>query len=159
MKSAVCQSIDEVDPKQWNSLNGTDSPFLRHEFLAALEHTGCVGVHTGWQPTYVTLTDSARPRRRGAGVREKPIPTASSCSISAGRRPTTALAATTTRRMYWRSGACESILSVLADGRAFTAGELSAVAGVTPQTASGHLLRMVDAGLLTIANQGRHRYY
>jgi len=52
-----------------------------------------------------------------------------------------------------------SMLSVLADGRAFTAGELSAVARVTPQTASGHLSRMVDAGLLTVASQGRHRYY
>ena len=52
-----------------------------------------------------------------------------------------------------------SMLSVLADGRAFTAGELSAVAHVTPQTASGHLARMVDAGLLTVTSQGRHRYY
>ncbi len=52
-----------------------------------------------------------------------------------------------------------SMLNVLADGRAFTAGELSAVARVTPQTASGHLARMVDAGLLAVASQGRHRYY
>ena len=52
-----------------------------------------------------------------------------------------------------------SMLSVLADGRAFTAGELSAAAHVTPQTASGHLSRMVDAGLLVVASQGRHRYY
>jgi len=52
-----------------------------------------------------------------------------------------------------------SMLSTLMDGRAFTAGELSGVAGVTPQTASGHLARMIDAGLLTVARQGRHRYY
>lgn len=52
-----------------------------------------------------------------------------------------------------------SMLNALVDGRAFTAGELSSVAGVTPQTASGHLSRMVDAGLLTVASQGRHRYY
>lgn len=52
-----------------------------------------------------------------------------------------------------------SMLSMLADGRAFTAGELSAVARITPQTASGHLSRMLDAGLLTVTNQGRHRYY
>jgi DNA-binding transcriptional ArsR family regulator len=52
-----------------------------------------------------------------------------------------------------------NILSMLMDGRAFTAGELSAAAGVTPQTASGHLTRMVDAGLLAVAQQGRHRYY
>ena len=52
-----------------------------------------------------------------------------------------------------------SMLNALVDGRAFTAGELSSVAGITPQTASGHLTRMVDAGLLTVASQGRHRYY
>jgi DNA-binding transcriptional ArsR family regulator len=52
-----------------------------------------------------------------------------------------------------------SMLNALVDGRAFTAGELSSVANVTPQTASGHLARMVDAGLLTVASQGRHRYY
>lgn len=52
-----------------------------------------------------------------------------------------------------------SMLNALVDGRAFTAGELSSVARVTPQTASGHLARMVDAGLLTAASQGRHRYY
>ena len=52
-----------------------------------------------------------------------------------------------------------SMLNVLVDGRAFTAGELSSVARITPQTASGHLARMVDAGLLTVASQGRHRYY
>jgi DNA-binding transcriptional ArsR family regulator len=52
-----------------------------------------------------------------------------------------------------------TMLQLLIDGRAFTAGELSSAAGVTPQTASGHLSRMVDAGLLTVVNQGRHRYY
>jgi uncharacterized protein len=50
--------MDEVDARQWNALNGTNSPFLRHEFLAALEHTGCVGARTGWSPNYLTLSDS-----------------------------------------------------------------------------------------------------
>jgi DNA-binding transcriptional ArsR family regulator len=52
-----------------------------------------------------------------------------------------------------------SMLMTLVDGRAFTAGELSTVAGVTAQTASGHLSRLVDTGLVTVAKQGRHRYY
>src|SRR3569833_3620220 len=58
MRSAVHKSIDDVDARQWNALSGTDSPFLRHEILAALEHTGCVGRRTGWAPTYLTLTDA-----------------------------------------------------------------------------------------------------
>jgi predicted N-acyltransferase len=57
MRSAVHKSIDEVDKEQWNALGGTSSPFLRHEFLAALEHSGCVGRRTGWAPSYVTLSD------------------------------------------------------------------------------------------------------
>ena len=45
------------------------------------------------------------------------------------------------------------------DGRALTASELAHVAGITPQTASGHLARMATAGLLSVEKQGRHRYH
>lgn len=58
MAERAVQSIDEIDPKHWNALAGTDIPFLRHEFLAALEHTGCVGDDIGWAPYYITLSDS-----------------------------------------------------------------------------------------------------
>jgi predicted N-acyltransferase len=53
----VHSSIDAIDPRAWNALGGTDCPFLRHEFLAALEHTGCVGADTGWEPCPLTLSD------------------------------------------------------------------------------------------------------
>jgi len=52
-----------------------------------------------------------------------------------------------------------SILAVLMDGRALTAGELAAIAGVTPQTASSHLARLTEGGLLSVDKQNRHRYY
>jgi predicted N-acyltransferase len=58
MKSAVHKSIDRVDAREWNSLSSDGNPFLRHEFLAALEHTDCVGPGTGWDPCYFTLSDS-----------------------------------------------------------------------------------------------------
>src|SRR3546814_3123776 len=51
------------------------------------------------------------------------------------------------------------MLHALMDGRALTASELAHVAGITPQTASGHLARMAAAGLLSIEKQGRHRYH
>jgi DNA-binding transcriptional ArsR family regulator len=51
------------------------------------------------------------------------------------------------------------MLHALMDGRALTASELAAVAGITAQTASGHLSRMVTAGLLSVEQQGRHRYH
>ena len=52
-----------------------------------------------------------------------------------------------------------AMLTGLMDGRALTATELAATAGVTPQTASSHLSRLVDAGLLRVERQGRHRYH
>src|SRR5438270_448638 len=51
------------------------------------------------------------------------------------------------------------MLYALLDGRALTASELAHAAGVTPQTASGHLARMTTAGLLKVEKQGRHRYH
>jgi DNA-binding transcriptional ArsR family regulator len=52
-----------------------------------------------------------------------------------------------------------NILSALMGGRALTSGELAAIAGITPQTASGHLAKLTDAGLSAVEKQGRHRYY
>lgn len=52
-----------------------------------------------------------------------------------------------------------AMLHALMDGRALTARELARAAGVTPQTASSHLARMTVAGLLAVAQQGRHRYH
>jgi DNA-binding transcriptional ArsR family regulator len=53
-----------------------------------------------------------------------------------------------------------NMLASLLGGRALTAGELAYAARVTPQTASEHLGKLVDAGILAPANRrGRHRYY
>jgi len=57
MQLTVHRSIDELNAREWNALGGAHTPFLRHEFLAALEHTGCIGVGTGWDPCYFTLKD------------------------------------------------------------------------------------------------------
>ena len=51
------------------------------------------------------------------------------------------------------------MLLALGDGRALAASVLASEAGVAPSTASGHLSRLVDAGLLDVLPQGRHRYY
>ena len=51
------------------------------------------------------------------------------------------------------------MLQALMDGRALTASELAHVAGIAPQTASGHLARLTEGRLLTLAKQGRHAYY
>src|ERR1700746_2902571 len=49
-----------------------------------------------------------------------------------------------------------NMLMALMDGRALTASELARAAGITPQTASGHLARLTTAGLLNRHCQGRH---
>jgi DNA-binding transcriptional ArsR family regulator len=51
------------------------------------------------------------------------------------------------------------MLLALGDGRALPASLLASEAGVAPSTASVHLARLVDAGLVTVTSQGRHRYY
>src|SRR6202165_6002493 len=52
-----------------------------------------------------------------------------------------------------------AMLHALMDGRALTASELARVAGVAPQTASGHLAQLTQARLLAVEKQGRHRYH
>jgi DNA-binding transcriptional ArsR family regulator len=51
------------------------------------------------------------------------------------------------------------MLAALMSGEALTAGELARIAGVTAATASGHLARLADGGLLAVHAQGRHRYH
>jgi DNA-binding transcriptional ArsR family regulator len=51
------------------------------------------------------------------------------------------------------------VLTALMSGMALTATELAEVAGVTKQTISGHLAKLVDARLLAVEAQGRHRYF
>ena len=52
-----------------------------------------------------------------------------------------------------------NMLTALMDGRALTVSELAGAAGVALPTASGHLAKLGEAGLLTAEKQGRHRYY
>jgi DNA-binding transcriptional ArsR family regulator len=47
----------------------------------------------------------------------------------------------------------------LLDGGALTASELAVAARITPQTASTHLAKLTEAGLLSMARHGRHRYF
>ena len=52
-----------------------------------------------------------------------------------------------------------TMLSALLDGRALTAHELAFAARITQQTASTHLAKLTEAGLLRMLRQGRHRYF
>jgi DNA-binding transcriptional ArsR family regulator len=52
-----------------------------------------------------------------------------------------------------------NMLAALLGGKALTAGELAREAGVTAQTASSHLAKLKDGGLIASLAQGRHRYF
>ena len=52
------RSINEVDRMAWNALTNNKYPFLRHEFLSALENHGCLGGKTGWIPEHLVFQDN-----------------------------------------------------------------------------------------------------
>jgi len=52
-----------------------------------------------------------------------------------------------------------TMLLALMDGRSRPAGELARLAGIRPSTASGHLQRLTDGGLVQVNATGRNRYY
>lgn len=52
-----------------------------------------------------------------------------------------------------------NMLAALMDGGALTASELALEAGVSLPTASAHLSKLAEGGLMRVARQGRHRYY
>jgi len=70
-RARFLNSIADVDAATWNSLSaagaqsGMGQPFLRHEFLLALEESGCAAPRTGWVPKHLIVED-ARGRALGA---------------------------------------------------------------------------------------------
>jgi hypothetical protein len=68
-RARFLNSIADVDAASWNALVGTapaaGQPFLRHEFLWALEESGCTTPRTGWAPQHLVIEDS-RGRAQGA---------------------------------------------------------------------------------------------
>jgi predicted N-acyltransferase len=57
----IVDRLSDIEASQWNALLPQDAgPFLRHEFLSALEETGCVGGNTGWQVAHLVLKDGQK---------------------------------------------------------------------------------------------------
>ena len=57
----ILDRLSDIPANQWNALLSLDAgPFLRHEFLNALEETGCVGGNTGWQVAHLVMRDKKR---------------------------------------------------------------------------------------------------
>ena len=52
-------SIADIDAVEWNRL-AENQPLMSHEFLSAMEHAGCIGGDTAWQPCHILLRDGAK---------------------------------------------------------------------------------------------------
>ncbi len=59
MKLRQLDSIAAIDAQTWNACFAPDDPFVRHDFLAALEAHGCAVPQTGWTPCHAALEDDA----------------------------------------------------------------------------------------------------
>lgn len=60
MQIDFIQSITEVSASDWNRLWSTDYPFIRHEFLLALEQSGCTISSAGWQPFHCVVKEDGK---------------------------------------------------------------------------------------------------
>ena len=58
LRLEVLDRIDAVAAADWNALGAAPYPFLRHEFLAALEQEGCLGEAYGWLPRHLVVHDA-----------------------------------------------------------------------------------------------------
>jgi predicted N-acyltransferase len=58
-RASYLSSMAEIDAPAWNALAGNQQPFLRHEFLLALEESGCTTPRNGWSPEHLVLKDAA----------------------------------------------------------------------------------------------------
>jgi predicted N-acyltransferase len=58
-RARFLRSISDVDAASWNAVAGSTQPFVRHEFLLALETSGCAVPRTGWTASHLVLEDSS----------------------------------------------------------------------------------------------------
>lgn len=54
-------TIEALGEQQWNPIAGIDYPFLRYEFLHALESSGATSAATGWQPCHLVAYNDHQP--------------------------------------------------------------------------------------------------
>lgn len=57
MHITIAEQLSEIEARAWNRFPTGGYPFIRHEFLSALERHGAVGGHSGWTPRYLLAWD------------------------------------------------------------------------------------------------------
>jgi len=56
-QAEIVERIADVSAAEWDALDPSGNPFLRHAFLETLEESGCVGADSGWLPRHLVLRD------------------------------------------------------------------------------------------------------
>lgn len=60
----ILTRLNEVSPQDWNgccyNITTRHNPFVSHEFLSALEDSGCATADTGWQPQHIIVSEQER---------------------------------------------------------------------------------------------------
>ena len=59
LNSRFCRAISELDRSQWNALVDENVPFLKHEFLSALEVSNSVSEEKGWECAHYACLDES----------------------------------------------------------------------------------------------------
>lgn len=61
MNCVFLNSIDAISAEHWDGVVNSDYPFLRHAFLAAMEHSESACTESGWQPQHLVVMEAERP--------------------------------------------------------------------------------------------------
>jgi predicted N-acyltransferase len=56
-QAEIVEQIADVPAAEWDALDPSGNPFVRHAFLEALEVAGCVGADSGWLPRHLAVRD------------------------------------------------------------------------------------------------------
>jgi predicted N-acyltransferase len=60
VSARIVSEFNTIDERDWERLDHADNPFLSHAFLGALESSGSIGPHLGWQPHHLALFESGQ---------------------------------------------------------------------------------------------------
>jgi hypothetical protein len=97
MQASILESLTEIDAELWNACANPAglprNPFLRHEFLLALETSGSAVARTGWQPFHLAVDDDDHALIGVVPMYLKAHSQGSTCSTTPGPTPGTAPAA------------------------------------------------------------------
>lgn len=59
LSARIVEHIADIPADTWEKLAGDDNPFVSHQFLHALEETGCATNEAGWLPQHIVVEEAS----------------------------------------------------------------------------------------------------